>query len=235
MPVKLSGLIEQMSKFIDMPVTAIEAYVKPLRKAGLIGSAKRPGPGSPEMLPEDVSWLLLAILAGKTTSVVERVQCYGSLVCDSGGLNIRKKTLSHIGLDEEHTFFDCISRMIGGEYYDRAIKKHIKLFAQYGADISNRKLDDEVTFSEVINMYEFHLGINVCINYPTAYVYGVMIENDSKAVVSQYSIGYAPEDKIRSKGGSEIVYGDFGNEYGYIRSSNEIPVFVLLHLARTLI
>lgn len=114
---KLAGLIDCFSDVLGMPRTAVEAYVKPLRKAGLIASSGRTGPNTPEMTAGDAANLLIAILCGSTTHAVERVvKCGGYKLSEFWGDHRkraeRRAMLEIIGLSEEHNFFDCVRGLL---------------------------------------------------------------------------------------------------------------------------
>lgn len=76
---KLSDLIDCLTNVLGLPRTTIEAYVKPLRKAGFISSTGRSGPGAPDMSAGDCTALLCALLGGTPTRAVETVDTLRAL------------------------------------------------------------------------------------------------------------------------------------------------------------
>lgn len=79
---KLVQVIPALASTLGMTAGAVEAYVKPLRKARLISSGPR-GPGAPEMGTRDVTHVLLAVLAGSPTSAVSDVLVCSDLSLDT--------------------------------------------------------------------------------------------------------------------------------------------------------
>ncbi len=116
---KLSALISCLSDVLEMPRTAIEAYVKPLRKEGMIASKGKGGPASPEMNSHDAATIIEGILGGTTTKVVERVSIIsrGSVFAIGAKYNDRKFDFlrcfyKHLGIDVSHSFHDILCLLI---------------------------------------------------------------------------------------------------------------------------
>ncbi len=68
---KLAGLIDGMSKALQVPLPRVRTAAAQLRKHGLLTSGPR-GPGAPDMTPSDATNLLLAIMYDGELAVAER-------------------------------------------------------------------------------------------------------------------------------------------------------------------
>ncbi len=108
---KLSELIPALANTLGMPETAIEAYAKALRKAGLITTGGR-GFGAADMNSGDCARLLTAIMAGSPTYAVERVKTYGNLTCATEPGEAGRPVYEAFCLTPGHSFVDMLSHII---------------------------------------------------------------------------------------------------------------------------
>jgi len=112
---KLAELIDCLTAVLGIPRTTLEAYVKPLRKAGLLSSAGRSGPGAPDMTATDAVNLLLAVLGGSALRATENVENYRNLVffappgLKGGRLD---GALTYLALEKDHTFGEVLEGLI---------------------------------------------------------------------------------------------------------------------------
>lgn len=122
---KLSDLITEIGNSFWMEHGAIEAYVKPLRKAGLLSKGGR-GTGAPEVTALDAARLLIAIAAGSPLWAVENVIRYGELIPPPGAVpkSISVLTLSALDQDANVRFEDFLAFFI--EKVRRANMEEIK-------------------------------------------------------------------------------------------------------------
>jgi hypothetical protein len=108
---KLSALIATLSDVLGMPESAVESYVKPLRKAGLIVSGPR-GTAAPDIPPGQMAFIVIAILNGSPTHAVERAIYYGSLISNPNPLEDELAFITNFDLSPGHTFLEMLTNVI---------------------------------------------------------------------------------------------------------------------------
>ncbi|CAO3355489.1 hypothetical protein [Azospirillum palustre] len=154
---KLSELIPTIAATLGMPETAVEAYAKVLRKAGLITTGGR-GFGAADMSAKDCGNLLIAIMAGSPTYAVERVNTYGNLTCAGRLGELAIPIANSFHLPPGHSFSDLLCRMIELSSSDRI--DHACLSALQQASIASNETPDilissiEVGFPEPSAKFE---------------------------------------------------------------------------------
>ena len=149
-----------------MPQTAIESYVKSLRRAGLIISGPR-GTAAPDIPANQVARCLIAILSGSPAHAVERVSYYGNLVSHFSPPKDEMAFMASFDLDPSHSFLEMLTKHIefysDGTFFQRGVKAVIEAKI-YHSDYLNEALrqfeiksDDqfqEITNASFIDLYE---------------------------------------------------------------------------------
>jgi hypothetical protein len=195
---KLSELIPALANTLGMPETAIEAYAKALRKAGLITTGGR-GFGAADMNSRDCARLLTAIMAGSPTYAVERVQTYGNLTCTIEHGEAGRPVYEAFCLTPGHSFVDMLSHII-----ELAKKDPVDKFC--AAALSKANLIPKYKENDLI----FTLKIEVGFPEPNASIEVNGFFGDLSKTGSIW-ISYRPQEYWDKKGKSspdDPFYGD---------------------------
>jgi len=120
---KLKELIGGFSHALDdMPVLAIDPYVRPLRTAGMLTTGGR-GTGAPDVTPADAARLLLAILGGSPNRAFQTVEAISECrrvneywAAGSPRAVADDRLIEALGIDHNHSIIDIIPRLISHDY-----------------------------------------------------------------------------------------------------------------------
>ena len=108
-----------------MPESAVESYVKPLRRAGLITSGPR-GTAAPDIPANQMALCLIAILNGSPAHAVEKAIYYGGLESNPHPSTELLAFISNYDLIPGHYFLEMLTNLINfqsdGSNYMRTIK-----------------------------------------------------------------------------------------------------------------
>jgi len=122
---KLSAVITALGDVLGMPESAVESYVKPLRRAGLITSGPR-GTAAPDIPANQMALCLIAILNGSPAHAVEKAIYYGGLESNSHPSTELLPFISNYDLIPGHYFLEMLTNLINfqsdGSNYMRTIK-----------------------------------------------------------------------------------------------------------------
>lgn len=111
---KLSNLIEVFADTLSVPPTTVEAYVKALRKQGLLTTGGR-GRGAPNITADDCAKVLVAMMAGSPTHAVEKLYEFGELRsfgCDRKPGELSKPMIDALKLQPGHSFIEGVAALI---------------------------------------------------------------------------------------------------------------------------
>jgi hypothetical protein len=143
---KLSAVIATLSEVLGMPESAVESYVKPLRRAGLITSGPR-GTAAPDIPAKQMALCLIAILNGSPVHAVEKAIYYGNLQSNPHPGTEQLTFITNYDLVPGHTFLDMLTNLINfhgdGSYSERSIKATEQVIKEDGTYI----LEPEVMFA----------------------------------------------------------------------------------------
>lgn len=109
---KLSDLIEVFSKTLSVPTTTVEAYVKVIRKEGMLTTGGR-GRGAPDITSDDCAKILVAMMAGSPTYAIGKLQEFGKLRCFSGEPGDASRPIfDALKLQPGHSFLEGVAALI---------------------------------------------------------------------------------------------------------------------------
>jgi len=122
---KLSAVITVLGDVLGMPESAVESYVKPLRRAGLITSGPR-GTAAPDIPAGQMALCLIAILNGSPAHAVEKAIYFGGLESTHHAGTETRQFMAHYDLEPGHTFIEMLTNLIhfhsDGSNYMRLMK-----------------------------------------------------------------------------------------------------------------
>lgn len=155
---KLSNLIAAVTDTFQMEAGAVEAYVKPLRKEGLLSKGGR-GTGAPDVTSIDCARLLIAAALGSPKNAVENVKRYG---CITSPPQVQPRSqseiiFSSIGIEKSVTLENFISHMV-----DLAKKSSI---SQISKKIIDRFSEIDPYFPKEVDDCLFYSG-SIEMSYP---------------------------------------------------------------------